>query len=72
MRNKETGVPIPAIVKGRVLEDVLEKYMEFYDNAERISAVVGGDEETQIGNKLAAAIYRTYLLGVEDGMKEDE
>ena len=61
-----------AIAKGRELEEALEKYFEFSDYAEKTAKVIGGDPEDQLGNRLMAAIYRTYLLGVEDGMKEDE
>lgn len=63
------GINIDVILKGRNLEDVLAHYMTFFKRAAGVAEERGKPEEDAVADTMMGAIYRTYLLGVEDGMK---
>lgn len=75
------GIPLDAITKGRGLEDVLTAYMITYKNAHKVVATPGKSVEyhfADIGkvaelfaDAMQGAVYRLYLLGVEDGMRRE-
>ena len=63
------GIPLKVICKGRPLEEILEKYMSFHKNAERVVADISISDEDRFSGAMMGALYRLYLLGVEDGME---
>lgn len=67
------GIPVGAIVKGRPLGDVLTEYMRIYDVAKAtyLESHPNAGECEVFAETTTAAVYRLYLLGVEDGMKGD-
>lgn len=66
------GVPLDAITKGRSLGDVLSKYMEMWEGAKKALGFHGEDPEAEFATLMQATVYRLYLLGVEDGMREGQ
>ena len=64
------GVPLDAITKGRDIGDVLSAWMEIYERAKPEATAPGKTEAEIVADTMQCAIYRLYLLGVEDGMKE--
>lgn len=65
------GVPLDAITKGRGLEEVLTAYMTIYENCRKVAAAPGKSEAEVFADATTGAVYRTYLLGVEDGMRRE-
>ena len=69
MHEFETArIPLSVIAKGRDLEEVLPMYIDFYEEAAKIAAQVSNSEEDHFANTMMGAVYRVYLLGVQDGM----
>ena len=62
-------IPVQAILKGRDFDAVLTEYQRIYDGAKKSATAPGKSEEDIFADTLAAAAYRIYLLGVEDGME---
>ena len=62
-------VPLDAITKGRSLEEVLTAYMTVYENCHKTAATLGKSEAETFADATTGAVYRLYLLGVQDGMK---
>ena len=67
-------IPLEAIAKGRALGEVLTAYMTFHKRATAVAAEAGKSkagksEDETFADAMQAAVYRLYLLGVEDGMK---
>ncbi len=70
--NKKSTIPLSAISKGRDLGTVLSNYMEFHKGATAEMEKHGLNGEQAFVNAMQGALYRLYLLGVEDGMKGGE
>lgn len=68
--NELHGVPLGAVTKGRSFHEVLEKSMRMWGDAKQIVADSEKNKDDVLSGIMAATLYRTYLLGVEDGMKE--
>ena len=66
---KDEAIPVAVISKGRNLEDVLRKFMEYFEKAKREVSITEKDENQILSGAMMGAAYRLYLLGVEDGMK---
>ena len=64
-------IPVDAITKGRDMVDVFAAYMMFHKRVVKVAAEAGKSEDETFANAMSAAIYRLYLLGVEDGMKRE-
>lgn len=64
-------IPLEAITKGRSLEEVLTAYMTAYENCHKAAAALGKSEAEAFADATTAAVYRLYLLGVEDGMRRE-
>ena len=63
MHEFETArIPLSVIAKGRDLGEVLQMYMDFYEESNR--------EDDRFAKTMMGAVYRVYLLGVQDGMKK--
>jgi len=62
-------IPLDVIAKGRDLGEVLTAYMTFHKKATAVAAEAGKSEDETFADTMQAAVYRLYLLGVEDGMK---
>ncbi|MCI6618306.1 MAG: hypothetical protein MSD82_05570 [Prevotella sp.] len=67
--NGDRAIPMEVICKGRPLEEILEKYVSFHENAERVAEDISISEEDRFSGAMMCALYRVYLLGVEDGME---
>lgn len=65
------GVPIEAIAKGRDLGSVLSSYMKIYEDAQKAVDRDGKTPDEIFSDIMLGSVYRVYLLGVEDGMKEE-
>ena len=57
------------ITTGRDMGEVLTAYMTFHKRATAVAAEAGKPEDETFADAMQAAVYRLYLLGVEDGMK---
>ena len=66
-----SDIPLNVIAKGRSLEEVLEKVMSSWRDANEIGSKAGLTEEDLFSRTLMCVAYRIYLMGVQDGMKED-
>lgn len=66
-----SGIPLDAIAKGRDLGKVLTAYMSFHEMARKAAMAPGKSEDEVFAEAMQGAIYRLYLLGVEDGMKQE-
>ena len=64
----QSGIPIEVINKGRSLEDVLNAYTKFYQDAAKVSRRLGKSGDDVVADAMTGATYRLYLQGVEDGM----
>lgn len=62
-------IPMEVIAKGRDMGEVLTTYMTFHKRAGKVAAEAGKPEDETFADAMQAAVYRLYLLGVEDGMK---
>ena len=62
-------IPMEVITTGRDLGEVLTAYMTFHKRATAVAAEAGKPEDETFADAMQAAVYRLYLLGVEDGMK---
>lgn len=62
-------IPLEVIAKGRDMGEVLTSYMTFHDRASKVAAEPGKTEDETFADAMRAAVYRLYLLGVEDGMR---
>lgn len=62
-------IPMEAITKGRSLEEVLTAYMTAYENCHKAAATLRKSEAEAFADATTGAVYRLYLLGVEDGMR---
>lgn len=62
-------IPMEVITTGRDLGEVLTAYMTFHKRAIVVAAEAGKPEDETFADAMQAAVYRLYLLGVEDGMK---
>lgn len=73
MRNDPafSGIPLEVITKGRDLENVLTAYMTIYENARKAVTTPGKSEAEVFADAMQGAVYRLYLLGVEDGMRRE-
>ena len=73
MRNNPafSGIPLEVISKGRDLDEVLTAYMTIYENARKAVATPGKSEADVFADATTGAVYRLYLLGVEDGMRQE-
>lgn len=67
--NEQHTVLLEAISKGRDLESVLDAYMKYFDRAKAVSVQQGKSEDESVSDAMMGAVYRLYLLGVEDGMR---
>lgn len=67
-----SDIPLNVIEKGRSLEEVLAKVMSSWRSANEIGFKAGLTEEDLFSRTLMCVAYRIYLMGVQDGMKEDE
>lgn len=67
-----SDIPLNVIAKGRSLEEVLEKVMSSWRDANEIGSKAGLTEEDMFSRTFMCVAYRIYLMGVQDGMKEDE
>lgn len=67
----QSGISLDVIAKGRNLESVLSCYMKFYKDAQKYIDRAGKTEEEIFSDVMLGSLYRLYLMGVEDGMKED-
>ena len=67
-----SDIPLNVIEKGRSLEEVLAKVMSSWRSANEIGSKAGLTEEDLFSGTLMCVAYRIYLMGVQDGMKEDE
>ena len=65
------NIPLRVFTKGQPLEKVLREYMRAWESAKKIATAPGKTEDEIISEVMVAATYRIYLLGVEDGMKEE-
>ena len=65
-------IPAEFMEKGRNLDEVLQKYMEYYGGSEKVADLLHTDEESKpedrFARMIACAVYRVYALGFEDGM----
>lgn len=62
-------IPMEVITTGRDMGEVLTAYMTFHMRATAVAAEAGKPEDETFADAMQAAVYRLYLLGVEDGMK---
>ena len=62
-------IPLKAISKGKDLGRVLQEYMRAYSESAKISASMGKSDDEVLSDATMCAVYRIYLLGVEDGMR---
>jgi len=62
-------IPMEVIATGRDLGEVLTAYMTFHKRAVKVASEPGKSEDETFADAMQAAVYRLYLLGVEDGMK---
>ena len=62
-------IPLDVIAKGRDLEDVLGAYLTFHESASKNIAAPGKSEAEIFADAAKCAVYRLYLLGVQDGMR---
>jgi len=62
---------LAAITKGQSFGDVLDEFNQMYKNAEKEIAKQISDPDEVFAQCLMGAIYRIYLMGVEDGMKPE-
>ncbi|MDE5893821.1 MAG: hypothetical protein K2H45_12950 [Acetatifactor sp.] len=69
MDNSFSSIPVKVISSGRSLDEVLTAYMEFHGKASQIAAASGKAEDEIFAEAMQGAVYRLYLLGVEDGMR---
>lgn len=67
----EEAIPVEVIAKGRSLEDVTEKLQQTWENVIEVAKLGHKNADREFGKLLICVGYRMYLLGVEDGMKED-
>ena len=67
--NVFSQIPLEVIAKGRDLGEVLTTYMTFHKRTTAVAAEAGKSEDETVADAMQAAVYRLYLLGVEDGMK---
>lgn len=71
--SKFPNIPLEVIAKGRNMEDVLAAYLDFFKDAGEVAAAdgtaAGESDDEVIAGATMCAVYRLYLLGVEDGMK---
>lgn len=70
MDGKFAGIPLEVIEKGRSCEDVLETWGKNFEVLEGVCTDLFGSEEDNAASVMVSAVYRIYLLGVEDGMKQ--
>ena len=52
------------------LDDVLTMCMNFFSGANKAAATPGKSADEIFADTIMAVVYRVYLLGVEDGMRE--
>lgn len=64
-----SGIPLDVIQAGRDLGAVLGFYMKSFEDAKKVASQSGPNADEIFADAMQGAIYRTYLLGVEDGMK---
>lgn len=70
--SKFPNIPLEVIAKGRDMEKVLAAYLDFFEDAGKV--VIADEEATEksddevIAGATMIAVYRLYLLGVQDGM----
>lgn len=69
--NECHGIPLNVFTKGRSFERVLEEYMRIWNDAKKYAIVPGKGEDEIFAETMKVTAYRIYLLGVEDGMKEE-
>lgn len=73
LQDTEFHALIAVIDKGRFLKEVLDQFIAIRDRAEQIAATPGKSEAEVFADTMMCAVYRIYLLGVQDGMvKESE
>lgn len=65
------GVPLDAISKGCSLGDLLDVYMRVWEDARKTVSTPGKEDAEIFADTMKVTAYRIYLLGVEDGMKEE-
>ena len=70
--SKYPSIRLEAIEKGRDLGEVLDAYMDFHKDASEAAAASGKTDDEVFAMAMQGAIYRLYLLGVEDGMNLKE
>lgn len=68
MSNK---IPIEAIIKGRSMEEVLNEFMRIWDGAREAAEKASESADEIFACTVQAAVYRLYILGVQDGMKTE-
>ena len=69
--NKCHGIPLNVFTKGRSFEKVLEEYVRIWDDVKKCVTTPEKGEDEIFSDTMKVAAYRIYLLGVEDGMKEE-
>lgn len=62
------NVPLSAVTTGRSLGDVLSAYTGFFNRARECATARTKDDDKLFAEATTGAVYRLYLLGVEDGM----
>lgn len=69
--NEHHGIPLNVFTKGRSFEKVLKEYMRIWGDFKKCATAPGKGEDEIFADTMEVAAYRIYLLGVEDGMKEE-
>lgn len=66
--DNDKRIPLSAINSGRPLEKVLEKYMSAFTDCKKRCVKSGMQDDEATARSMTAAVYRVYVMGVEDGM----
>lgn len=67
----ERKIPVEVFSKSRPMNQVLEEYMKSWERAKAEATSPDKSEEEIFADTMRCAAYGIYLLGVEDGMKEE-
>ena len=66
------SIPLSAISHGREYGDVLDRFRKAYDNAMNVARQTQKPNDELVADALMCAVYRIYLLGIEDEMNYKE
>lgn len=64
-------VPLEVIAKGRGLVEILAAYITIHKRCREVATVSGKSDDEIFAEAMHGAVYRIYLLGVEDGMRQE-